>query len=407
VDWYHQLPPHVKEIILRLQGAGRRAFVAGGAVRDLLLKRTPKDFDLVSEASPEEIAGLFPKTLDVGKQFGIMVVVTEAGPVEIARFRTDGAYTDGRHPTEVTFTNPEEDAKRRDFTMNALFYDPAAGEIIDYVDGLPDIEAHLIRCVGDPAARFQEDALRMLRAIRFQAQLDFTLSPGIVSAIRAQSGRLALVSKERITQEMDRIFGSGQPLLGLEGLKETGLWSHVFGTIEPEEKALNRFGELRPTYMAGFHAEAPVSLFYCAAAIWLKGIELEKSFVLSRETKAQAKGLSDELSRLRAYPKLELADRKAILSSPSFDLAWTLLTVENESAISWLARLPIEKSEAEKSGRLDPPALLRGNDLLELGIPAGPKIKVLLDTARRAQLNEKIATREQALALLASDSIKP
>ncbi|MGZ3695425.1 MAG: CCA tRNA nucleotidyltransferase, partial [Bdellovibrionota bacterium] len=341
VDWYHQLPPHVKEIILRLQGAGRRAFVAGGAVRDLFLGNTPKDFDIVSEASPEEVAALFPKTLDVGKQFGIMVVVTDAGPVEVARFRSDGAYTDGRHPTEVIFTNPEEDAKRRDFTMNALFYDPAAGEIIDYVDGLPDIEARLIRCVGEPAARFQEDALRMLRAIRFQAQLDFALSPGIVSAIRAQSGRLSLVSKERITQEVDKIFGSSQPLLGLQGLCETGLWSQIFGTIEPEEKVLARFGELRPTYVAGFHVDPPLSLFYAAAAMWVPEVDLEKSFVLPKETKVLVRTLRDELSRLQAYPKLELADRKIALSSPNFPIAWSILTVENENAMEWLAKLPI------------------------------------------------------------------
>lgn len=402
MDWYHQLPPHVKEIILRLQGAGRRAFVAGGAVRDLFLGVSPKDFDLVSEASPEEIASLFPKTLDVGKQFGIMVVVTDAGPVEIARFRTDGAYTDGRHPTEVSFTNPEEDAKRRDFTINALFYDPAAGEVIDYVNGLPDIEARIIRCVGDPAARFQEDALRMLRTIRFQAQLDFQLGPGIVSAIRAQSGRLSLVSRERITQEMDRIFASGQPMLGLAGLVETGLWSHVFGTIEPEASVLTRLGELGPTFTAGFHEAPPMGLFYAGIGLWVSGEDLEKLFVLPKEMKAMIRALPDEITRLTAYSKLELADRKTALASPYFKYAWTLLTAQNEAALPWLARLPIERAEAEKSGRLDPPALLRGQDLLELGIPAGPKIKELLAMVRREQLNEKIATREQAVALVTS-----
>lgn len=369
-------------------------------MRDLLLGLPPKDFDLVSDAGPVEIAALFPKTLDVGKQFGIMVVVTESGPVEIARFRTDGAYTDGRHPTEVTFSNPEEDAKRRDFTINALFYDPAAGEVIDYVGGLEDINSRLIRCVGQPAARFEEDALRMMRAIRFQAQLDFTLSPGIISAIRAQSNRLSLVSRERITQEMDRIFGSGQPALGLVGLRETGLWSHVFGTIEPEEKVFARFAELGPTFEGGFHLPPPLSLFYAAASAWLAGMEADQCFVLGKETKALIRALPDELSRLSAYPKLELADRKMALGSPVFPVAWAILSTGQDEALPWLARLPIEKAEAEKSGRLDPPALLTGKDLMALGIPAGPRIKEILAAVRRAQLNEKISGREQALELV-------
>jgi tRNA nucleotidyltransferase/poly(A) polymerase len=400
VDWYHHLPAHVKEIILRLQTAGKSAFVAGGAVRDLLLGVEPKDFDLVSDATPEEIASLFPKTLDVGKQFGIMVVITEGGPVEVARFRSDGMYADGRHPTAVAFASPEEDAKRRDFTINALFYDSAAGEIIDYVDGLPDIERKIIRCVGDPKARFEEDALRMMRAIRFQAQLDFTLSPDIVSAIRSLAGRLSLVSRERITQELDRIFLSEQPLVGLAGLVETGLWPQVFDVLEPEDQILKRFGDLGPTYMAGFQAKVPVAAFYGALSIWIHGIDLPQKLVLPKETKALFQQLPDEISRLRGYPKLELADRKLALASPNFPIAWTLLTVEYDTAQGWLARLPIERAEAEKSRRLNPPPLLGGKDLIELGIPAGPEIKKLLALVRREQLNERISTREQALACL-------
>lgn len=390
----------MKEIILRLQGAGFRAFVAGGAVRDLLLAKQPKDFDLVSEASPEEIAALFPKTVDVGKQFGIMVVVTDAGPVELARFRTDGIYLDGRHPQGVTFATPEEDARRRDFTVNALFYDPAAGEVIDYVDGLADIDARLLRCVGEPKDRFEEDALRMLRAVRFQSQLDFALSSGIVSAIRAQANRISLVSRERISQELEKIFISEQPLVGLNGMVETGLWSRVFGVMEPEKEILERFGELRPIFIGGFHEEPSAALFYAAASVWLPNFEPEKSLVLSKETKALVRDLPDELSQLRAYPKLELADRKQTLASPNFPLAWAILTVTNETAMDWLARLPIERAEGIKSNRLNPSALLRGQDLLEIGVPAGPKVKSLLVEVRRQQLNEKIATREQALELV-------
>lgn len=400
VDWYHHLPGHVKEIILRLQTAGKSAFVAGGAVRDLLLGAKPKDFDLVSDATPDEIAALFPKTLDVGKQFGIMVVVTDGGPVEVARFRADGAYADGRHPTGVTFSSPEEDAKRRDFTINALFYDAAAGQVIDYVDGLPDIDRRIIRCVGSPKARFEEDALRMMRAIRFQAQLDFALDPDIISAIRSLASRLALVSRERITQELERMFQSDQPQVGINGLVETGLWSQIFDVLEPTEEVLRWFEEIGPTYTAGFQKKAPTALYYGALSLWVPGLDPAQKLVLPKATKALFGELPDEISQLRAYPKLELADRKTALASPNFSIAWTLLTVQHETAQSWLARLPIERAEAEKSNRLNPAPLLGGKDLMDLGIPAGPQIKTLLGQVRREQLNEKISTREQALAVV-------
>jgi len=184
VEWYHHLPSHVKEILGRLESNGHKAYVVGGSVRDLWLGTKPKDFDLVSDASPEQIEALFPKTLDVGRSFGIMIVVCPEGPVEIARFRTDGAYTDGRHPNEVTFTNPEEDARRRDFTINALFYELGTEKVIDYVGGVDDLRAQKIRTVGEARERFAEDSLRMLRAVRFCAQLpSFTLDPAVNAAI--------------------------------------------------------------------------------------------------------------------------------------------------------------------------------------------------------------------------------
>ena len=154
VDWYHHLPPHVKGILGTLHGAGHEAYLVGGAVRDLWLGLGPKDFDLASSATPEEVEQLFTRTESVGRQFGIMIVIAEEGAVEVARFRADAEYKDGRHPEAITFSSPEEDAKRRDFTLNALFYDGAKKQVIDYVGGVEDIEARLIRCVGDPRKRF-------------------------------------------------------------------------------------------------------------------------------------------------------------------------------------------------------------------------------------------------------------
>lgn len=386
----------MKEILLRLQQAGRKAFVVGGAVRDLYLGLKPKDFDLVSEASPEEIEALFPKTIGVGRQFGIMVVVTEAGPVEIARFRTDGAYTDGRHPNEVEFTNPEEDAKRRDFTINALFYDPAAGQVIDYVDGKADLDARLIRCVGEPARRFEEDALRMLRAVRFLSQLpDFRIHADIVAAIQHQADRLALVSRERITQEMDKIFLSPKPSVGLEAIVQTNLWEPIFGTPSVSHEILRRFDHLEAIYFRSLHEHAPLRTYYAAVSQWFPGT----AFVLSKETKTVLASLPKLRASLLNFSQLEMADQKMALDHPSFNDAWAILSTENETP-DWVLRLPAQKQSWMQRGTLNPPALLRGEDLVALGIPAGPKIREFLERVRRAQLNEKISTREEALALV-------
>jgi tRNA nucleotidyltransferase/poly(A) polymerase len=395
-DWYHQLPPHVKEILLKLQAAGRKSFVVGGAVRDLYLGLKPKDFDLVSEASPEEIEGLFPKTIGVGRQFGIMVVVTEAGPVEVARFRTDGAYTDGRHPNEVTFTNPEEDAKRRDFTINALFYDPGTGEVIDYVGGVADLDQKRIRCVGEPAKRFEEDALRMLRAVRFEAQLaprGFELDVSVTTAIRPLASRIALVSRERITQELDKIFQSSSPSLGLNALVVTGLWPYIFGT-KAKEECIPRFDRLA-NYFTELTGQAPtLALFYSAAFAWLQA----DNFTAPKETKALFRRLPQLRQRLGGIENSELAGQKELLGDPHFPVLWAIAKAENE--LPYLDELAQKKAAWEKSGKLNPPALLRGEDFLALNIPAGPEIKKALELVRQAQLNEKIRTREEALALL-------
>ena len=366
--------------------------MVGGAVRDLYLGVEPKDFDLVSDATAEEVEQLFPKTLGVGRQFGIMVVVTPEGPVEVARFRSDGAYTDGRHPTEVQFASPEEDAKRRDFTVNALFYDTEAKQLIDYVGGLADLGAKVIRCVGEPAKRFDEDALRMLRAVRFEAQLGFSLDPAIVTAIQTQATRLALVSRERVTQELDRILLSARPALGLKGLVKTGLWTEVFGA--PEAGDLARFDTLGPRFRQYFSAEPPLSLFYGALQAWVPGFSAEK-FVLGKETKAVLRQLPEEISRLGRYDQLEMADRKLALASSAFPQAATLLEVGGLTLVG-------QRDTWATAGKLDPKPLLTGKDLMAAGFAAGPKIKELLDQVRRKQLNEEIASPEEALALVGS-----
>jgi hypothetical protein len=209
-------------IVRTLQEAGHEAYFVGGAVRDMLLGKTPGDYDIVTAATPEEIEALFPQTLEVGKAFAITPVVVDGEPYEVATFRTDGEYTDGRRPDSVEYASAEEDVKRRDFTINALLYDPIADEVIDYVGGAADIQAGIIRAVGDPRDRIAEDPLRALRAVRFAAR--FGLDPETEAAVREAAEQLDGVSLERIDAELRKTLGGDDPDAG------TRIMPHMFGT---------------------------------------------------------------------------------------------------------------------------------------------------------------------------------
>ena len=380
VDWYHLIPPHVKGILNALHQRGRKAYLVGGAVRDLWLGKTPKDFDLVSEASPEEIEAWFEKTVAIGKAFGIMTVVTPEGSVEVARFRADGAYTDGRRPDSIAFTNPEEDARRRDFTINALFYDLAAKEILDYVGGLSDLEAKVIHSVGDPSLRFEEDSLRMLRVARFHSQLpEFTVHEDLLRAIPSLAHRLRLVSKERITQEMEKIFLSPKPSLGLGDLVSTGMWQEIFLSSPPPD--LQSFDSWNQS----------LSLALAALSFQCQGFQAEKSFLLGKETKALISQTLGALKQLPDFFSLGLAQQKQLAASPGFEEALKIAHPQFAKAQEW---------KKQMGDRVNPPQLLGGKDLLQLGFAPGPGISKALQELRTLQLEEKILNREDALAWL-------
>lgn len=392
----------MKGILTTLQEAGFEAYVAGGAVRDLWLGLEPKDFDLASSATPEEIEKLFPRTEGVGKQFGIMIVVTDGGPIEVARFRADAEYKDGRHPTAIEFSSSEEDAKRRDFTINALFYDTQKGEVIDYASGIEDLEKKLIRCVGDSSQRFAEDSLRMLRAVRFHSQLrGFTLDPELMQAIRKQSKRLSLVSRERITQEVGKIFLSPQPSVGLFDLVLTSLWAPVFHVPEPNAAFHTQFDGLSEIYSELTGKKPSLALFVAAASIWLPAWKPEESFVLSKEQKNAIRAVPSLIPQLEKYLQLERAQKKLLLAEPFVEEAITIMRVSREDAIlDQLDEAEEDRARWSTNGALNPPPLLAGADLLALGHSAGPGIKSLLDKVRYAQLSEEISTKEEALTWL-------
>ncbi|MBI3962249.1 MAG: CCA tRNA nucleotidyltransferase, partial [Deinococcus sp.] len=220
-----------KEVVAQLQAAGYQALLAGGCVRDRLLGHTPHDYDVVTSAPPEQVMALFPHTVAVGAQFGVVRVLTRSYEFEVATFRSDGEYRDGRRPVQVVYADPRADAARRDFTINALFYDPVHDQVLDYVDGQKDLQARVIRAVGEPAQRFREDHLRPLRAVRLAAQLGFRIEPATYQAVQEAAPLVRTVSGERIRDELNRILTGPDPAQGFRLLQDTGLLAVILPEV--------------------------------------------------------------------------------------------------------------------------------------------------------------------------------
>ena len=225
------MEPVARKIVERLQKEGFTAFYAGGCVRDMLLGATPVDYDIATSARPEQVQALFPRTVAVGAAFGVVCVLESGMEFQVATFRADGVYIDGRHPDSVTFSSPREDAMRRDFTVNGMFYDPLRKEVIDFVNGRVDLDAGILRAIGKPADRFSEDRLRLLRAVRFATTLGYELEPETWQALVAQAGEINAVSAERIREELLRLFLSPNRLRGFDLLDSSGLMRVILPEI--------------------------------------------------------------------------------------------------------------------------------------------------------------------------------
>ncbi len=225
------------DVVRRLQVAGFRALWNGGCVRDFLMGRTPKDYDVATDARPEAVRQLFGhrRTLAVGASFGVIIVLgsKEAGNIEVATFRTEGPYLDGRRPEHVDFAGPEEDAQRRDFTINGMFYDPVSEQVLDYVGGEKDLAAGVVRAIGRPADRMTEDKLRMLRAVRFAATLDFQLDPATAEAVRTMAPEIHVVSAERIAQELKKMLVDPHRRRAIELARDTHLLVEILPEVKP------------------------------------------------------------------------------------------------------------------------------------------------------------------------------
>src|SRR5262245_57884698 len=213
-------PDSAMDIVRELRSRGHEAYLVGGCVRDMVMAIEPADYDIATSARPEEIVEIFPRTESIGAQFGVILVIHRGHPFEVATFRSDEAYVDGRRPTGVVFTDAKQDVLRRDFTINGLLYDPITHQVIDYVNGCADIDEKIVRAIGDPHARFEEDKLRILRAIRFGARLGYTIEPATWEAVRAMAPKIHQVSSERVRDELTRILTEGQAARGMRMIEE-------------------------------------------------------------------------------------------------------------------------------------------------------------------------------------------
>jgi tRNA nucleotidyltransferase/poly(A) polymerase len=393
------------EVVQRLQAAGHVALFAGGCVRDELLGLAPADYDVATSARPEQVQQLFRRTVAVGAAFGVVEVI---GPktdgthlkVQVATFRSDGAYTDGRRPDAVTFATPEEDAARRDFTINGLFADPLTGEVRDYVGGRADLAAKVLRAIGDPAERFAEDKLRLLRAVRMAARFGLEIELATLAAIKRMAPQITVVSAERIADELRKLLAHPNRAHGLTLLAETGLLPVVLPEAAPPVRTTRVFKVLpRETS------------FPAALAVLLDGrrpteaVAAGRRLRLSNEEIDRTAWLVDEIGTFTEAPSRLPSVVYPLLAHPAGRHFVALLRAYgaglNEPGLVREAdhceRLLRDKSPAE----LDPPPLVTGDDLRAAGHKPGPGFKPALAAARAAQLDGEVTTREQALALAA------
>lgn len=419
-----------------LRSAGHEALFAGGCVRDKLLDLPPKDYDIATSATPVEVMRLFPGSNEVGAHFGVVIAKHAGHHVEIATFRTDGSYKDGRRPESVAFSTPEEDAKRRDFTVNGLFENPETGEIIDYVGGLADLRAKTLRAIGDASARFSEDALRLLRAVRFSANLEFTIEERTHEAIREHAALIGNISAERIRDEFSRIITSKHRRQGLELLVESGLIGHFI----PEVLAL--IGCEQPPE---WHPEGDVYIHTLIMLDMLEPdapLELCLAVLLHDIAKPPTQTFDEEVGRIRfnghdamgaemaeailtrlKYPnavihavvpmvarhmqfmnvqKMRTAKLKRFMAEPTFPQEMELHRVDCASSNGFTDNYEFLQAKAGEFAAepLIPPPLVTGKDLIARGLPPGPQFKELLETLQTEQLEGRILDREAALLYL-------
>lgn len=361
------------------------------------MKIEPADYDIATSARPEEISRIFPRTGNIGVQFGVVLVIYRGQPFEVATFRSDEAYIDGRRPTGVVFTNAEQDVLRRDFTINGLLYDPIEQRLIDYVQGQKDIDAKIVRAIGDPHARFEEDKLRILRAVRFGARLGYTIEDGTWSAVRAMAPKIHQVSLERIRDEVTRILTEGQASRGFLMLQESGLRAEIFPELEWTEhieRALSLLSRGAPADFA-----VAVLLHEIPAANVEKIVERLK---FSRAEMHHVTALVENLPRFSEVQRMSMSALKRFFRLNRFhdliELARIHRVVGNQDLADY--EYVRRKREVWTEADIWPAPLITGDDLIEMGFAPGPAFKDILTRVEDEQLEERLKTHSEAVAFV-------
>ncbi len=388
-----------------LTDAGHVAYLAGGCVRDELLGLTPKDYDVATDARPDRVRALFRNSRYVGEAFGVVLVRLQGEEVEVATFRTEWGYSDGRRPDHVQFSDAEHDAQRRDFTINGLFEDPATNKVIDFVGGQEDLRLGLIRAIGDPNARFAEDYLRMLRAVRIAARLGFVIEPNTSAAIRAHADKLARISRERIGLEVQAMLTGPRPAEAVRLIQELHLDAPTLN--EPH----------RCVAVPTVAALGPQPTYPCGLAAWMLDRHCGESLrtteppplravlkgwrdalCLSNEERDAVAAILSHLPTALRWPTLGVAQRKRLLAQAIWPQLWRLVQALGTAyERADVVRAIEAEAPALFADDVAPPPLITGDDLIELGLQPGPAFRRILDAVYDAQLEGRITTRPEAL----------
>ena len=426
-----------RSIVERLRAAGHQALYAGGCVRDMLLGLEPHDYDVATDARPEQVEALFPKTVPVGVQFGVILVLQEGAEIQVATFRGDGAYHDGRHPESVRFTDAEGDARRRDFTVNGLFHDPLKGETLDFVGGREDLKAGLLRAIGNPSERFAEDKLRLLRAVRFATTLGFSVEPETWSAVREHAPEIHAVSAERIRDELVKILLSPNRVRGFDLLDQSGLLREILPEVEAL-KGCDQPPDFHPEGDVFVHTRQMLTLLAPDASLPLvlsvllhdlgkpatrvvdetgrirfnghEGVSTEIGLLLLQRLRFSNEIIEAVLPAVRLHmsfkdvPNMRVATLKRMMARPTFEDELELHRVDCLGSHGMLDNHAYLIAKREEFGRepLIPEPLVTGNDLIALGWKPGPRFAEVLRAVQTQQLEGTLSSRGEALAWIAS-----
>lgn len=437
------------DIVRTLRERGHQAYLVGGCVRDLLLGRAPSDYDVATDATPQQVMEIFPQTFAVGAQFGVVLVPQPKGEsgasavgvgekvpvVEVATFRSDVGYSDGRHPDEVRFSrDPREDVQRRDFTINGMLLDPVTDEVLDFVGGREDLKAGVVRTIGEPEHRFGEDKLRMLRAVRFAARFEYKIDAATMAAVRKLAGQVDQVSRERVRDELSKMLTEGRARRAFELLDESGLLKEVLpeisamkGVEQPPQfhpegdvfvhtmlllEKLAAEGSRTLAWGALLHDVGKPPTFRVApdrirfdghVEVGVKmAAEICRRMRFSSDETGQILALVDNHMRFGDVQKMKQSTLKKFLRLPSFEEHLELHRIDclSSNGITESYEFAREQLRVMPAEVIRPRPLLTGEDLIEAGYEPGPRFKEMLTAVEDAQLEGRIGSREAAMELV-------